>query len=227
MCGRFTSSVRKDQLAERFEVNVPELRERFNVAPTQSVLGIRLGDEGNREATFLRWGLVPHWAKDASIGSKMINARAETLLEKPSYKGLLKSKRCLIPADGFYEWKREGKTKLPLHFALASGEPFAFAGLWSRWLDKGTGELLETCTVITTTPNTLVAPVHNRMPVILTLDAEKLWLDPEVDSQEAVTLLTPYAADLMRALEVSTRVNSVANDDPSLLEPDAQTAQAA
>jgi putative SOS response-associated peptidase YedK len=221
VCGRFTSSTRRDQLAERYEVSLPEtVRERFNIAPTQQVLGVR-SQEGEREAAFLRWGLVPHWAKSASIGLKMINARAETLLEKPAYRSFLKSRRCLIPADGFYEWKlADDGARQPVYFTLAGGQPFAFAALWARWRDGDDGELLESCTVITCRPNELVAPVHSRMPVILTPENEALWLDPQVEAQEAVNLLAPYPAELMRALEVSKRVNSVLNDDASLLEPD-------
>jgi putative SOS response-associated peptidase YedK len=220
MCGRFTNSVRREQLAERFEITVPDTcRERFNVAPAQAVLGIRQREEST-EALMMRWGLIPHWAKDMKIAFKMINARAETLPEKPAYRSLLSSKRCLIPADGFYEWRvgADGK-KEPIHFTLLDEPLFAFAGLWSSWTDRETGEVIDSCTIITTGPNELVAPVHNRMPVILTRDAEQAWLSPEVEKEEALSLLLPYPAAAMRAVAVSREVGSVRNDYAALLDP--------
>ena len=172
-----------------------------------------------------KWGLLPHWAKDSKIGFKMINARAETLAEKPAYRSLISRHRCLIPADGFYEWTvgSDGK-KQPVRFHLPDGELFAFAGLWTSRTDKETGELLESCTIITTRPNELVAPVHDRMPVILRSGVEAAWLDAAVSKEQAVWLLEPYPAGLMVASRASTRVNSVRNDDSGLLLPDALAA---
>jgi putative SOS response-associated peptidase YedK len=174
-----------------------------------------------RRRTPAKWGLLPHWAKDSKIAFKMINARAETLTEKPAYRGLLNRHRCLIPADGFYEWTvgSDGK-KQPIHFHLPGYELFVFAGLWTTRTDDGSGEILESCTIITTRPNELVAPVHDRMPVILRAEAERVWLDPTIAKEHALSLLEPYPAELMVALPASTRVNSVRNDDPGLLLPD-------
>jgi putative SOS response-associated peptidase YedK len=221
VCGRFTSSQRRGAIGERFEVAVPgTYQERFNLAPQQRTLIIR-AREGEREAVMAKWGLLPHWAKDTKIAFKMINARAETLTEKPAYRSLISKYRCLIPADGFYEWTigSDGK-KQPIHFHLPDYELFAFAGLWTARMDEETGEIVESCTIITTTPNEVVAPVHDRMPVIIPVDAEAAWLDPEIAKEHALSLLMSYPAELMLALPVSTRVNSVRNDDSGLLLPD-------
>ncbi len=221
MCGRFTSSQRREAIGERFEVAVPEAyQHRFNLAPQQRTLLIRERDD-EREAVMAKWGLLPHWAKDSTVAFKMINARAETLTEKPAYRGLLSRHRCLIPADGFFEWTlgSDGK-KHPIHFHLHDYEPFAFAGLWTSRTDAETGEILESCTIITTRPNELVAPVHDRMPVILPASAEGVWLDPTISKEQALSLLEPYPAELMLAMPASTRVNSVRNDDSALLQPD-------
>jgi putative SOS response-associated peptidase YedK len=221
VCGRFTSSQRREAIGERFEIAVPEsYQHRFNLAPQQRALIIRERD-GVREAVMAKWGLLPHWAKDTKIAFKMINARAETLTEKPAYRGLLTRHRCLIPADGFYEWTvgSDGK-KQPIHFHLPEHDQFAFAGLWTARTDGETGEVIESCTIITTGPNELVAPVHDRMPVILPADAERIWLDPTISKEHALSLLGPYPADLMTAFPASTRVNSVRNDDAGLLIPE-------
>lgn len=221
MCGRFTSAAESSQVAERFGAAVPDgYRRRWNAAPAQQVLAIvRDGEE--RRAELMRWGLVPHWAKDLSVSYKLINARAETILEKPAYRALVGSHRCLVPADGFYEWRvgPDGK-KEPVHFALRELELFAFAGLWTRWADRATGELVDSCTIVTTAANGLVAPVHDRMPVILPPGGEALWLDPEAPPELAVSLLVPYPAELMRAVPASRRVGSVANEGPELLVAD-------
>jgi len=218
VCGRFTSSQRWETVGERFQVAVPETyQERYNLAPQQRALIVRERDDA-REALLAKWGLLPHWAKDAKLALKMINARAETLTEKPAYRGLLSRHRCLIPADGFYEWTlaSDGK-KQPIHFHLPGHELFAFAGLWTSWTDEAAGEIIESCTIITTRPNALVAPVHDRMPVILPAAAESVWLDPSVSKEHALSLLEPFPAELMAALPASTRVNSVRNDDSGLL----------
>lgn len=223
MCGRFTSSQRREAIGERFEVAVPETAEpRFNVAPAQRILGVRLDDTGERTAGWLRWGLLPHWAKDERIAFKMLNAKAETLTEKPAYRGLLAKKRVLIPADGFYEWRISSvdDKKEPVRFTLADGDLFAFAGLWTSRVNQETGEITESTTIITTTPNELVAPVHNRMPVILDSALEQAWLDPDCPKEQALTFLRPYPAELMVASLASRRVNSVRNDDAAVLEPE-------
>lgn len=217
VCGRFTSSQRREAIGERFEVAVPEAyEERFNLAPQQRTLIIRERDNG-REALMAKWGLWPHWAKDPKVAFKMINARAETLTEKPAYRGLISRHRCLIPADGFYEWTlgSDGK-KQPIHFHLPGNDLFAFAGLWSR-TEQGPGEVLESFTIVTTRPNELVAPVHDRMPVILRPEAESLWLDASTSKEHALSVLEPYPAELMLSIPASTRVNSVRNDDAGLL----------
>lgn len=221
MCGRFTSSRRREAIGERFEVAVPETyQHRFNLAPQQRALIVRERDDV-REAVMAKWGLLPHWAKGSKIAFKMINARAETLTEKPAYRSLLTRHRCLIPADGFYEWTVAGDgKKQPIHFHLPGYELFAFAGLWTARTDDESGEVVESCTIITTNPNELVAPVHDRMPVILPTEAESVWLDPATSKEHALSLLDPYPADLMQALPASTRVNSVRSDDSGLLLPD-------
>jgi len=167
----------------------------------------------------MRWGLIPWWADDPSIGSRMINARAEKLNSKGAFKDSFRSRRCLVLGDGFYEWRKQGKVKIPLLFHLKSDRPFAFAGLYDVWKSP-LGPRLTTCTIITTTPNGLVEPIHNRMPVILSKDAEAFWLDPTIEEfDRLLALLSPYAADEMDAYEVSSLVNSVNNDSPDLVEP--------
>jgi putative SOS response-associated peptidase YedK len=221
VCGRFTSSSGSERLRERFSVAIPEgYRERYNVAPGQRIAIIR-GAEGGREAALVRWGLWPHWAKDARLAYKLINARAETLSQKPAFRSLLGRYRCLVLADGFYEWRTgEDGGRDPIHFRLADGSPFAFAGLWTSRADPDTGELVESCTIVTTAPNALVAPVHDRMPVILPPSLENDWLDPELSREHALSLLQPFAADAMLGLPASRRVNSIRNDDARLLVAD-------
>ena len=225
MCGRYTSSRRREVIAERFQVTVPEAyEERYNLAPAQRALIVRERD-GEREAVLARWGLLPHWAKDARVAFKMINARAETLAGKPAFRSLLGKHRCLVVADGFYEWTigPDGK-KHPVHFRLADGGLFAFAGLSTSRRDEDTDELVESCTIVTTTPNELVAPVHDRMPAVLPRDVEDAWLDPELPKAHGLALLAPYPAGAMLATPASDRVNSVRNDDLGLLVADALAA---
>jgi putative SOS response-associated peptidase YedK len=180
---------------------------------------LTLIDAQEHRAEFLRWGLIPSWAKDPGIGDRMINARAETVAEKPSFRRALQKRRCLVLADGFYEWRKEGKKKTPLHIALKSHEPFGFAGLWETWKPP-TGETIHSCTIITTTPNALMESIHNRMPVILTREAEALWLDRRVeDPQALLPLLAPYPAEAMDAYVVSPLVNSPRNDTSACIEP--------
>lgn len=220
MCGRFTVATDPAVLAERFEVELPEdWTPSYNVAPTQPVLGIVRRRDRPRELRELRFGLIPHWAKDTKVGFSMINARAETVRSKGAYRGLLERRRALIVADGFYEWRKDpdGK-KRPVHFTLASGEPFAFAGLWASWHDPERDAWLDSCTIITTAANELVAQTHDRMPVIVPRAAEASWIDPSLDPAEVDALLAAYPADEMHAAEASMLVNSAKNDGPELLD---------
>jgi putative SOS response-associated peptidase YedK len=218
MCGRFTLWTPAGRLAERFDLSsMPDLKPRYNVAPTQSVAAVRVAAEGGREATLLRWGLVPSWADDPSVGARMINARSETVAEKPSFRTALARRRCLVLADGFYEWQPIGKRKQPWLFRLRDGSPFAFAGLWERWPGRG-GEPLESCTVLTTSANDLVKPVHDRMPVILRPESEATWLDVGIKPASVLGLLVPFAASDMTASPVDPRVGNARIDDPSCVE---------
>jgi putative SOS response-associated peptidase YedK len=216
MCGRYRLSRRKQVVEEYFDCGSeePDWTPRYNIAPTQPVPVIRQHlKEPVRQLSLMRWGLIPSWAKDSSTAASMINARAETAATKPAFRDALKSRRCLIPADGFYEWKRNGKTKLPYCFDVNDGELFAFAGIWDRWKDPS-GQWIKSCSILTTTPNAVTSAVHDRMPVILDPDSYDLWLDPGMTNVAAASeLLKPYDARLMRCYPVSTRVNSVVNDD--------------
>jgi putative SOS response-associated peptidase YedK len=245
MCGRYTLTTPGEVIAEIFDLpEAPEVAARYNVAPTQEVAAIRAASDddegadesadesrdGGRRFVTLRWGLVPHWAKDPSIGNRMINARSESVAEKPAFRTSFKKRRCLVLADGFYEWQKvSGGKKQPWYFRLESGEPFAFAGLWSSWKPKdgGESEPLETCTLLTTDANTLVKKAHHRMPVILSPEDLDLWLDPHVQDREPLeALLDPFDPARMIAFPVSTRVNSPANDDPSVIEPQGEAERA-
>jgi putative SOS response-associated peptidase YedK len=219
MCGRFTNGANPAAVAEAYGVALPgDWRPRFNIAPGQSMLSVRRTRDGADEATLVRFGLIPSWAKERSVGYKMINARAETLRERPAYRSLLAKGRCLILADGFYEWRvgADGK-KEPLRFSLVDREVFAFAGLWTRWTDRHSGDVVESAAIITTGPNELVAPVHDRMPVILDDQAEEDWLEPDASVAHALSLLTPYPSGWMSAQLASRDVNSVRNDHAALL----------
>jgi putative SOS response-associated peptidase YedK len=224
MCGRYTIRHSAEEVAGRFSVQQvlfdPGIR--YNVAPQSDIAVILAG--GQRRERMLdgcRWGLVPSWARDAAIGARMINARGETVAEKPSFRRLLANRRCVIPADGFYEWRKAGRVRDPYHILLRDGGLFGIAGLWDEW-QAPDGSPLRTCTIITTAGNEVVAPVHDRMPLILARGAsEDRWLDPNVKAVDALMpLLVPYPASEMRAVPVSRRANSPANDDPSVLEPD-------
>lgn len=206
-------------LVRQFRLDVAEpLRPRYNIAPTQDVPVVRTTPDGQRELVMMRWGLVPSWADDPAIGNRMINARGETVAEKPSFRAALKKRRCLVVADGYFEWKKTGKAKQPYLFHFDDDRPFALAGLWERW-SKG-GEPLETCTIITTDASPLAATAHDRMPVILDGAALDMWLDPEVDDSAALAgFLRPFEHDAMIATPVSTRVNSPANEDAACVEP--------
>ena len=221
MCGRFTLTVNPADLQDTFSnfIFPSKFAPRFNIAPSQPLLAIP--NDGANRADFFRWGLIPMWAKDRSIGNRLINARGETVAEKPSFRGSFKYKRCLILADGFYEWKANPgtKTKTPFFIHMKDRKPFAFAGLWDSW-ESSDGSNLKTCTIITTEPNELMEPIHNRMPVILhTRDYEK-WLDPSPQTpDDLLPLIKPYSADDMSAYPVSTLVNKPSNDTPELVVP--------
>jgi putative SOS response-associated peptidase YedK len=222
MCGRYRLSRRKHLVDEYFgSVSGEEdWYPRYNIAPTQPVPVIRQNPkEPIRELSLMRWGLIPSWAKDSSIAAQMINARSETADTKPTFRDALKFRRCLIPADGFYEWQRTGKAKQPYCFEVNEGELFAFAGIWDCRRDSG-GPALETCSILTTVPNAVTSAVHDRMPVIIDPDAYDLWLDPGMkDVGAASEQLKPYDSRLMRCYPVSTRVNHVANDDEECCRP--------
>src|ERR1051326_105615 len=216
MCGRYRLTAKERYLRDHFGLDEdPPWPPRWNIAPTQQVAIIRQHPtQPRRIFSHVRWGLIPYWAKDPSSGMKTINAMSETAAEKPAFRVALRFRRCLIPADGFYEWKRLRATaQQPYQFQVVDGSPFAFAGLWERWRgpDK---EILETCTILTTTPNALVSQVHNRMPVIVGRNDYDLWLDPGIkDPNRVAECLLPFDADLMKKYAVSVRVNRPDNDD--------------
>ncbi len=221
MCGRFTLANPPELLAEFFELAaLPDITNRYNIAPTQSAPAILIGESGReRVHRELHWGLIPSWAKDSSIGSRMINARAETLSEKPSYRTAFKRRRCLIATDGFYEWKKTESGKQPFCIRMSDDGVFAMAGLWERWSSPD-GSQIDSCTVITTEPNELLAGIHNRMPVILTRDRFGEWLNPKnEDTQSLQTLLQSFPSDAMKHYPVSTRVNAPSNDDEDCIAP--------
>lgn len=222
MCGRFTQHHSGAEISERFDAHqlsledlaeFGELRPRFNIAPTQYVPVVVPDPEGGRRLRMMRWGLIPRWAKDPTIGSKMINARAETLAEKPAFKPALARRRCLVPADGFYEWFQEGGQKTPMYIRRRDAGLFALAGLWEEWKDPS-GRLVPSFTVVTTAANKLLRSIHDRMPAILEPDEEQDWLE-----EPNLHLLRPYPDRLLEAFPVSRRVNSPGVDEPGLIEP--------
>jgi putative SOS response-associated peptidase YedK len=216
MCGRYRLSKRKQVIEEYFDTAPWEddWSPRYSIAPTQRVPVIRQHPkQAVRQVSLMKWGLIPHWSKDPSIATSTINAKSETAASKPAFRDPLKLRRCLIPADGFYEWKRMGRVKQPYCFEVNKGELFAFAGIWDGWKDA-TGQWVKSCSILTTTPNSLTATVHDRMPVILDPDSYDLWLDPTLTNVKAISeLLMPYDARLMRCYPLSTRINHVDNDD--------------
>ena len=219
MCGRYSLTADEEQVQARFVARIPSGAQaaRYNIAPTQPVWALVHAQEPRIVA--LRWGLIPSWAKDKAIGNRMINARAEGITEKPSFRRAMRKRRCLVLADGFYEWKKTGPSKLPYYIRLKSGEPFGFAGLWERWAGPS-GETIHSCTIITTRPNELMADIHHRMPVIVPREAEERWLDPTgEDPQKVLPLLQPYAEGELEAYAVSTLVNSPRNDMAACIEP--------
>src|SRR6266849_9879398 len=230
MCGRSILYTPADSITKWFGTKnaIPNSRPRYNVAPTDNIPVVRFNPE-TKERTLdaLRWGLVPCWAKDIKIGYSLINAKAETVAEKPAFREALKSRRCLITADGFYEWKKlDAKAKQPYAITMKDRSLFGFAGLWERWKDKASGEVLRSCTIITTTPNEVCAPIHDRMPVILDPAEYGKWLGEEpVDPVRLLMMLKPYPAEAMTCFQIDARVGNVKNDDAALTEPLAAAAQ--
>ena len=220
MCGRFSLIAGIGELQDRFDFDgeALEYAPRFNIAPTQEVLTVVGGE--SRRGGYMRWGLIPPWTKDLSTGRPMINARAETVAERPAFRNSLRRRRCLVLADGFYEWQRVGRAKRPMRVVMRSGEPFAFAGLWERWRNPD-GQAIPSCTIITTEANDLLSPIHDRMPVILPRENEDFWLDGNVKDPAVLSdVLRPHPADKMEAYEVSSLVNSYTNDGPEVIEPE-------
>lgn len=223
MCGRYTLTSSGEELALLFDLpELPLLPPRYNMAPTQGAAVVRVTEPGGpHRLDLLKWGLIPYWAKEASIGNRMINARAESVAEKPAYRFSFKKKRCLVATDGFYEWKKEGKLKQPFLIRRQDRKPFAFAGLWSTWKDpEHGGEPVETFTILTTGPNDLMRPLHDRMPVIVARENFDLWLDPKMeDAEKLQPLLVPHAVEGFEAFPVSRLVNSPANEVAGCIEP--------
>ncbi len=222
MCGRYSLTSPTEAVRRLFDFpELPNLAVRVNIAPSQDVAAVRLGEGGASERHFawLRWGLIPSWAKESGIGNRMINARAETIAEKPAFRAAFRRRRCLIPADGFDEWKTERGRKQPYRIALEGGAPFAFAGLWERWEGSGEAGVVESCTIVTTEANARLKAIHHRMPVILAPEAYVAWLDPATPGAEAQALLRPAPSEWFTAYLVSPMINSPANDDPALIEP--------
>jgi putative SOS response-associated peptidase YedK len=217
MCGRFTLRTPVAVVARQFELSsVPELQPRYNIAPRQPVAVVRINAAGERELAFLSWGLVPAWADDPAVGYKMINARGETVASKPSFKQAFRSRRCLVPADGFYEWQKAGPQKQAYHITLASGELFAIAGLWERW-QRG-DSMLETCTLLTTSANEDLQHVHDRMPVIVPPESYAAWLDPGSAVAALTSLIRPLPPGLLALRPVSSFVNNPAHEGPECLQ---------
>jgi putative SOS response-associated peptidase YedK len=218
MCGRYRRTTAEEEIARHYNIEVPaqpDLPISYNIAPSQNVLTIREHPEtGKWSLDVLKWGLIPSWSKDEKIAYKTVNARVETVETSPSYRQAFKKRRCLIPADGFYEWKRAGSTKQPYSIQRKDGMPFCFAGLWEGWKKPGTEDWLRTCTIITCEPNEFMSQIHTRMPVILPEEYFEAWLSGAAGKE----VLAPYPADLMNAYPISTRVNSPANNDAGILE---------
>ena len=217
MCGRFTLATHPIKLAEVFDLDEPppEIRPRYNVAPSQKVAVVARRANGQRGLRLIQWGLIPHWADSTAGNFRPINAKAETVAQLPTFRESFLHKRCLIPADGFYEWRIEGKARQPFHFRLQVGGPFAFAAIWDVWQDDAV--TVASTALLTTTPNDVVRPVHNRMPVILPREAYVTWLEPNTPAEVLQSLLVPFTAEHMESVAVSKSVNSPKNDAPELL----------
>jgi putative SOS response-associated peptidase YedK len=223
MCGRYVITSSPAAIRALFGYpEQPNFPARYNVAPTQPIPVVRL-HEGKRQFVLMRWGLIPSWVKDPKTFSLLINARGDSVIDKPAFRAAMRRRRCLIPADGFYEWKETGGRKRPYFVHLRQGGPFAFAGLWETWTGPN-GEEMDTAAVVTTSANRTLAAIHDRMPVVVPPEAFDLWLDSaKVDAQTAAALIAPAREDLFEAYEISTAVNRVANDSPELIQPAAAT----
>ncbi len=220
MCGRFTLRQSPEEIAQAFKIpDVPPLEPRYNIAPTQPVATVlKTPENPDRQFRMLHWGLIPFWANDPKLGSKLINARAESVADKPAFRSAFRHRRCLIVADGFYEWQQQENGKQPFYLRLKDDRPFAFAGLWEHWQEDG-GEAIDSCTILTTDANELTRPIHSRMPVILDPKDYDMWLDPNVsDSETLQPLLHPYASEKMQAYPVGKTVNRPTNDRPECIE---------
>lgn len=219
MCGRFALAATGEEVAEHYQLSeVPFVVPRYNIAPTQPVAAVRLNEAGQREMTFFQWGLIPSWAKDPSMGSKMINARSETAGEKPAFRAAFKRRRCLLPATGFFEWQAADGRKVPMYIHAAEGGIFSLAGLWEIW-QPADGGVLETCTILTTSPNALMEPIHNRMPVIVDPADYGMWLAPDTPLDQLIHLLRPFDTAPLAVYPVSTAVNKPQNDTPDIIIP--------
>jgi len=217
MCGRYSITTAVEALRQLFDFQEqPNLKPNYNVAPTQDVPIVRMEDDGKTHLRLLHWGLIPFWAKDKKIGYRMINARSESVAEKPSFRNAFKKRRCLVVADGFYEWRKEDSAKQPYHIVMKDREPFAFAGLWESWRNKDDGSEVESCTIITTDANPTMRQIHPRMPVILGPKDHGLWLD--IEAAGGAGLLKPCPEDWLEAYPVSTHVNKPSNNDPQCIE---------
>jgi putative SOS response-associated peptidase YedK len=226
MCGRYTLRTPLSVLARQFEFGLsaplPDFGPLFNIAPTTDVAAVRTSESGTRELAFLHWGLIPSWAKDSKLAYSTINARADSVATKPAFRAAFKKRRCLVLSDGYYEWLRQGKTKLPYLYEVDGGQPFALAGVWESWRgpEGGAGPPLESCSLITTEANALAGEIHDRMPVILDQADYDRWLNPQIhDPVELQPLLAPFPAERMTARPVSTFVNNVRNQGPKCVEP--------
>ena len=220
MCGRFQLTQDQDWMAEFGVSEPPDLTPRYNIAPTQDIVAIRREASGVRRAGLLRWGLVPYFAEDPAVGNRLINARAESVARKPAFREPFQKRRCLVPADGFYEWRRVGRARDPYLIKMRDGRTFAFASVWDGW--KTDAGRLESCAILTTAANALVAPIHGRMPVVLDRSSYELWLDPDAREEDLHRILRPFPAEEMVAYAVSARVNSTAVDDPECERPVAE-----
>lgn len=221
MCGRFALAADNETVSQQFALPLPEgmnMAPRYNIAPTQPVAAVRLGKKGQRELTHFHWGLIPSWSKDPKMASRMINARSETVTEKASFRNAFKRRRCIIPATGFYEWQKQDGGKQPMYIHPTDEDLFGLAGLWEIWSSPDGGEI-ESCTILTTTPNELMEDIHNRMPVILEPEDYDLWLDPGDDPETGLHLLRPFPTPKMAAYPVSTLVNSPRNDSYDCVMP--------
>ncbi|HEX9790529.1 MAG TPA: SOS response-associated peptidase [Kiloniellales bacterium] len=225
MCGRFSLITLVEEVRAYFDVpEPPDFMPRANIAPRQAVAAIRMdGGEGEGDAArhlvWLRWGLIPAWAKDAAIGDRLINARAESIADKPAFRAAFRSRRCLIPADGFYEWRGEGARKQPYRITVADSPIFGFAGIWERWRDPRSREVFETCAILTTEAVPALRPIHHRMPVIIDPADFPAWLAPGTTAEAALAIVARQPARAFTSYTVSTRINRAANDDPTLMDP--------